>query len=159
MWLLFRPFENFIKWFYNLIFTYDYDGSFGDYFVSALLFIISVVICLMIIGGIVYGIHSIIDSITSFNREIVGKVIDKKYIGESTTSGTGTALMSNGSVGIISTSSTKSEEFLIFVDSDQVYKVETDMQTFYHLALNDLVTLNQTMCGISKQQLSIEIKK
>lgn len=153
--LLDRFMEGIVKWFYSLFFGHGYSES--DYWIS----IWAVFLILCVLSVIVYVIYCLvynfIDKKASTVRQFNATVIDKKYLGEQTTSGVGTAVLSNGGVGIVSTSSTTDEEFLLFVKADKVYKVEVDMQQFYQFKLNDTVNISVRVGGLSKEELSTEI--
>jgi hypothetical protein len=94
-------------------------------------------------------------------QTLSGELIDKRYMGEQTTSGTGTAIMPNMSggvgFGIISGSSHTDEEFLFFIKADKIYKTEVDMQQFYSYKIGDRISFEVKIGGLSKTELSTEI--
>lgn len=116
-----------------------------------------VVLVLGILALIIYGVYSAIDWAKATEQNLSGKIIDKKYEGETNT--TGTALVSTGTgVGVGMTSSHQDEQFLLFVDaSGQIYKASTNMQYFYHCKIGDAVNLKIKVGGISKSLLDTKL--
>lgn len=106
-------------------------------------------------------IYDYVDSKFSSTETLSGELIDKRYKGEESSSGVGTAVVpsANGGVGvgIVSTSSYSPEEFLFFVRADKVYKIEVDMQKFYNKNLGEKLKFELTIGKFSNDILSTNL--
>jgi len=106
--------------------------------------------------------YDLCDHITSTTKRLTGVLVDKKYIGERSSSGIGTVVIpsTNGPViGLIPKRSYGAEEFLFFVDADKMYKIPVDMQTFYKKDVGYWTTFEVTIGGLSKEDLRVELFK
>lgn len=133
------------------------------YWIFAVLSIILFIITFIILWIIYRGIYHYLDKKGSVKETVLGELIDKKYIGEMNYSGSGTAIIPNNSggigVGVVSTSSHSDEQFLFFVNSEQVYKLEVDMQSFYKKEIGDEIMFAITVGGLSKKIIKVEYVK
>lgn len=136
--------------------TFDNEHYWLCVFLSVILLFV-----LYLVGWLIYGlIYDLIDNRKSYIVEQTGKLIDKRYVGEQTTQGTGTAVVSTGNgvgVGIVSTSSHKDEEFLFFIQADRIYKIVVDMENFYHFDIGDRIKFEVKVGGISNRELKSNI--
>ncbi len=91
--------------------------------------IISSIIAIFILGLA----FLLIDGIASKPEPFYGSVIDKHYKAERTSVGTGTAVGSNGSVGVVTTTETDTEEFLIMVKTEtgEIVTVKCEPELYY----------------------------
>lgn len=150
-------------WF-EKIWESEFDAlEFGaaEYWV-AMFVLLLIAFLVFIIAYLVYdGIYNAIDRKRATVEHLSGEVVDKRYNGEQSHSGTGTVLMPNTSggigVGVVSTSSHSPEEFLLFVRADKVYKIEVGMQEFYSITIGDKIRFERTIGGLSKEELYIEL--
>jgi len=158
--LLQLPFWNFFKEIWQGEFSSLNFGA-GEYWLCVFLaFLILVVIGL--IGWLIYSvIYGYFDKRSSTKETLFGELVDKKYIGEQSSSSVGTAVIPNASggvgIGLVSTSSHSDEEFLFFVKADKVYKMEVDMQQFYGKNVGEKVRFEVTTGGLSKDELNVEL--
>lgn len=129
---------------------------------------ISVFITLLIVFGVVVliaaiynSIYDAIDKKRSTIETLSGVLVDRRYMGEQTTTGSGTVVMPNSNggvgVGVVSTTSHSDEKFMFFIKADKVYKAEVDMQQFYNFNIGDKVRFEVKIGGLSKEELSIEV--
>lgn len=123
-------------------------------------------LCLLALVGLaIWGIYDVIharfDIKSSTKTHLTGELVDKRYVGEQSTSGSGTAIVPNSSggvgVGIVSTSSHSDEEFLFFVKADKIYKIEVDMQQFYNRKIGDKLNIEVTIGGLTKKELEANL--
>jgi len=132
-----------------------------DYWLQVVIILLIALAAAIILAALSAYIYDKIDNNRATKTQHNGLLIDKKYIGEYSTSGTGTAVVpsTNGGVGIgvVSTSSHADEQFIFFVKSDKVYKIPVDMQNFYSLSVGDKIKFNVLIGGLSKKELSAEI--
>ena len=128
------------------------------YVLGSILILLVISITLWLIYN---GIYIYFDKRRSTKEILSGELIDKRYIGEQSSSGVGTAVIPNTSggvgIGLVSTSSHSDEEFLFFVKADKVYKMEVDMQQFYGKNVNKKVRFEVTTGGLSKDELDVEL--
>lgn len=91
--------------------------------------IVSSLIAIFILGLAFF----LIDGIASKPEPFYGSVIDKHYKAEITSVGTGTAVGSNGSVGVVTTTETDPEEFLIMVKTEtgKIVTVKCEPELYY----------------------------
>lgn len=141
----------------------DYPQYFdtGTYWLYLFLSVLFLLLAVLTIWFIYHLIYKHIDQKRSTKEAISGELIDKRYVGEQSSSGTGTVVMPNSNggigVGVVSTSSHSAEEFLFFVKADQIYKMQVDMQQFYGKAIGDKVRFELIIGGLSKDTLDIEL--
>jgi hypothetical protein len=137
----------------------DFDNTM--YFCYAAIFLIIIFACLLILWLIYHLVYDKIDSAKANKQILYGELIDKRYMGEQTTSGTGTMIIPNMNggigVGIVSGSSHTDEEFLFFIKADKVYKTEVDMQQFYSYKIGDRISFEVKIGGLSREELGTEI--
>jgi hypothetical protein len=120
------------------------------------LVVILILLVISITLWLIYnGIYIYFDKRRSTKEILSGELIDKRYIGEQSSSGVGTAVIPNTSggvgIGLVSTSSHSDEEFLFFVKADKVYKMEVDMQQFYGKNVGEKVRFEVTTGGSVKR--------
>ena len=127
-------------------------------------FFISILILAFIVVMVYWAYSAIYDSLDrkrSTKEIVTGDLIDKRYVGEQSSTGTGTAILpSSGgglSVGIVSTSSSSPEEFLLFIKASRVYKIECDMQQFYSVKVGDKVRIEISIGGLSKKEINYKL--
>lgn len=148
-------------WFKSEYPSLDFEQS--SYWLFMILFIIAVFLVLLLLWISYRGIYDFIDKKKSTTEQLSGILIDKKYIGERNSSGIGSAILPNSSgsvsVGMVSTNSSSPEEFLFFVKSDKIYKVNTNMQTFYEKNIGDTIMLSKCIGGLSKNELTISLNQ
>ncbi len=123
---------------------------------------ILVIILFGLIGHLIYnGIYDYFDWKKSTKETLSGELIDKRYLGEQYSPGNRIPFVStiNGgvTVGSISTSSYSDEEFLFFVRSDKVYKIEVDMQQFYDKNIGDKIKFEVVTGRFSKEELELNL--
>lgn len=162
MTLLNLPFWSFYEKIYKSDYPYlNFDTS--DYWFYVFITLLFLAILAIIIGMIYSGIYDARDKRKSTKQILIGELIDKKYVGEQSSSGVGTAVLPNTSggvsVGVISTSSSSEEEFILFIRADKVYKINCDMQTFYSKNIGDKIQFEVTIGGLSNEQLDVELCK
>ena len=129
------------------------------------LYVFITFLCLCAAGLIVLLIYRVVynyfDKRSSTEEILSGELIDKRYIGEQSSSGTGTAVLPNTSggmsVGLVSTSSHSDEEFLFFVRVDKIYKTGVDMQQFYKYNIGERIRIKVKTGGLSKEELTTKI--
>ena len=157
MKLLQLPFWNFFKSLDNYPQFFD-NETYWMYVLGSILILLVISITLWLIYN---GIYIYFDKRRSTKEILSGELIDKRYIGEQSSSGVGTAVIPNTSggvgIGLVSTSSHSDEEFLFFVKADKVYKMEVDMQQFYGKNVGEKVRFEVTTCGLSKDELDVEL--
>lgn len=70
-----------------------------------------------------------------------GTVIDKHYEPEQTSSGVGSAIATNGQVGIVSTFDHESEKFLLMVkkQNGEIVTTESEPEIYYQKKIGDVV--------------------
>lgn len=133
----------------------------GDYWLHVTLSITILAAIVLIIFGIYSLIYYYRDRSKSTYENLVGQLVDKKYIGEFTSTSSGTAVIPNsdGGVGIGVTSSTSHspEKFLLFVSADQVYKIQVGMQEFYKKNIGDRIEFKIRIGGLSGEILETEL--
>ena len=133
----------------------------GEYWLCILLSLAILSAAGLIIWLIYGGIYDYFDNRSATIETLTGELIDRRYIGEQTSSGTGTAILpnTNGGVGLglVSTSSHSDEEFLFFIKADKVYKVEVDMQQFYAYKIGDKIRFELKRGGLSKEELDTAV--
>lgn len=160
MKLLQLPFWNFFKELWEGEYKYLEFGA-GEYWLCIFLFILILSLIGLIVCLIYGGIYDYFDNRSSTKETLSGELVDKRYIGEQSSSGVGTAVIPNtrGGVGIglVSTNSHSDEEFLFFVKADKVYKMEVDMQQFYDKNVGEKVRFEVTTGGLSKDELDVEL--
>ena len=160
MKILQLPFWNFFKEIWQDEFKY-LDFSTGYYLVCVLIFLLTLVLIGIICWLIYAAFYSYFDSRSSTKQTLWGELIDKRYIGEQSSSGTGTAVIPNANggvgVGLVSTSSHSDEEFLFFVKADKVYKIEVDMQQFYGSNIGEKISFEVTTGGLSKEEIEVQL--
>lgn len=102
-----------------------------------------------------------------------GELIDKKYKGESSSSGIGTAVVPNSNggmgIGIVSTRSSSPEEFLFFIRTTRanvylpeypvrnLYKLLVSMEEYYSRNVGEEVQFEVCYGGLSKVELSMRV--
>jgi hypothetical protein len=157
MKLLQLPFWNFFKSLDNYPQFFD-NETYWMYVLGSILILLVISITLWLIYN---GIYIYFDKRRSTKEILSGELIDKRYIGEQSSSGVGTAVIPNTSggvgIGLVSTSSHSDEEFLFFVKADKVYKMEVDMQQFYGKNVGEKVRFEVTTGGLSKDELDVEL--
>lgn len=157
MKLLQLPFWNFFKSLDNYPQFFD-NETYWMYVIGSILILLVISITLWLIYN---GIYIYFDKRRSTKEILSGELIDKRYIGEQSSSGVGTAVIPNTSggvgIGLVSTSSHSDEEFLFFVKADKVYKMEVDMQQFYGKNVGEKVRFEVTTGGLSKDELDVEL--
>lgn len=157
MKLLQLPFWDFFKSLDNYPQYFDKETYWMYVFIAFLC------LCVIgLIGWLIYsGIYGYFDKRSSTKEILSGELVDKRYIGEQSSSGVGTAVIPNTSggvgIGLFSTSSHSDEEFLFFVKADKVYKMEVDMQQFYGKNVGEKVRFEVTIGGLSKDELDVEL--
>jgi len=133
----------------------------GMYWLSVLLLLLCLALIGLIIGAIYQSIYDSIDEKNPIIKTLKGTLIDKVYIGSQRSTGTGTTLIPNSNgglgVGIISTTSYSSEQFLFFVEVDRVYKVSVDMQDFYKNEEGDKVDIDIFIGKLSNKIFHIQL--
>ncbi len=157
MKLLQLPFWNFFKSLDNYPQFFD-NETYWMYVLGSILILLVISITLWLIYN---GIYIYFDKRRSTKEILSGELIDKRYIGEQSSSGVGTTVIPNTSggvgIGLVSTSSHSDEEFLFFVKADKVYKMEVDMQQFYGKNVGEKVRFEVTTGGLSKDELDVEL--
>jgi len=157
MKLLQLPFWDFFKSLDNYPQYFDKE----TYWMYAIVSILILLVIGLILWLIYVGIYSYFDCRSSTTETLSGELVDKRYIGEQSSSGVGTAVIPNTSggvgIGLVSTSSHSDEEFLFFVKADKVYKMEVDMQQFYGKNIGEKVRFEVTTGGLSKDELGVEL--
>jgi hypothetical protein len=157
MKLLQMPFWDFFKSLDNYPQYFDKE-IYWLYAVLSILILIVIGLIVWLICGIIYNYF---DNRSSTKETLTGGLVDKRYIGEQSSSGVGTAVIPTTSggvgVGLVSTSSHSDEEFLFFVKADKVYKMEVDMQQFYCKNAGEMVMFEVTTGGLSKEELNVEL--
>lgn len=103
--------------------------------------IISSMVVVIILGMLFLGIDGIASRPESFH----GYVIDKHYKAERISVGTGTAVGSNGNVGVITTTEFDPEDFLIMVkdESGRVVTVKCDPELYYQKEIGDSIVCEE----------------
>jgi hypothetical protein len=139
MKLLQLPFWNFFKELWEGEYKYlKFDT--GEYWVCILLSV-SILAVIVLIGLLIYsGIYRYFDNRSSTKETLSGELIEKRYIGEKSSSGVGS-----------------DEGFLFFVKADKVYKMEVDMQQFYGKNVGEKARFEVTTGGMSKDELDVEL--
>lgn len=102
--------------------------------------ILSSIIAILILGFA----FILIDGIASKPEAFCGNVIDKHYKAERTSVGTGTAVGSNGNVGVVTTTEVDPEEFLIIVktESGEIVTVKCEPELYYDKEIGDRIDCN-----------------
>lgn len=102
--------------------------------------IVSSIIAILILGLA----FILIDGLASKPEAFYGKVIDKQYKAERTNVGTGTAVVSNGGVGVVTTTEVDPEEFLIMVktESEKIVTVKCEPELYYQKELGERIDCN-----------------
>lgn len=114
------------------------------------------VITLFIALVIIYGIYSLIDSVFSIAYESTGKIIDKLYKPDHSSSGTGVGMTSGGQMAMVSTSNYDPEEWFFVVKDDEdnaVIKVFCSMEFYYKHSLGDKIEFEWELGRLSKKRL------
>lgn len=108
----------------------------GDYLVSVTISIGLLTVAILIIYLIIRIVYDWLNA--KYGKWAIknGEIVDKVYTGATRSSGSGVAIMPNTtgatSVGVVSTSSSSPEEFLLFVSCDkEIFKVKVDMHNYY----------------------------
>jgi MFS superfamily sulfate permease-like transporter len=132
------------------------------YWLTVSMLVVLSILVGMILGMIISAIYSAIDQRTASTVLSMGTIIDKKYVGETNTSGTGTAIIPNSSggvgVGIVSTSQHQDEQWLVFVnDGREICKIESNMQQFYSLEVGAKVTIENKIGGLTHKNINRRI--
>lgn len=160
MKLLQLPFWNFFKNIWQGEFS-SLDFGVGEYWICVLLALLILLAAGLLIWIIYSVIYDYFDKRSSTKETLSGELVDKRYMGEQSSSGVGTAVIPNTSggvgIGLVSTSSHNDEEFLFFVKADKVYKIEVDMQQFYGKNVGEKVRFEVTTGGLSKDELDVKL--
>ena len=82
------------------------------------------------------------DMLLSKPQSFDGYVIDKHYKAEQISTGTGTAVGSNGTVGVVTITEIDPEKFLIMVRTidGQIITVESEPELYYKKEIGDKIT-------------------
>lgn len=102
-------------------------------------FIIMCVIFFIIISlMILYLIYVALDDKLGSWEDYTGTIVDKQYVGATTSSGSITTVNSSGGIGVGRTSNNSPEEFLLFaVVNVNVFKVDSSMNEYYSYKVGD----------------------
>lgn len=102
--------------------------------------IVSSIIAIVILATAFF----LIDVIASKPEAFYGNVIDKHYKAERTSVGTGTAVGSNGNVGVVITTEVDPEEFLIMVktESGKIVAVKCEPELYYQKEVGERIDCN-----------------
>jgi hypothetical protein len=102
--------------------------------------IVSSIVTIIILGFV----FILIDRVASKPEAFYGKVIDKHYKAERTSVGTGTAVGSNGGVGVVTTTGVDPEEFLIMVktESGKIVTVKCGPELYYQKEVGERIDCN-----------------
>ena len=102
--------------------------------------IVSSIIAIVILATAFF----LIDGIASKPEAFYGNVIDKHYKAERTSVGTGTAVGSNGNVGVVTTTEVDPEEFLIMVktESGKIVTVNCEPELYYEKEIGERIDCN-----------------
>lgn len=86
----------------------------------------------------------LIDGIASKPEAFYASVVDKHYKAERTSVGTGTAVGSNGNVGVVTTTEVDPEEFLIMVktESGKIVTVKCEPELYYEKEIGQRIDCN-----------------
>ena len=98
-----------------------------------------------LIAIVILGItFLLIDGIASKSEAFYGNVIDKHYKAEMTSVGTGTAVGSNGVVGVVTTTEVDPEEFLLMVknESGKIVTVKCEPELYYEKEVGERLYYN-----------------
>lgn len=133
-----------------------------DYWLAVSIIVLMFAMVAIILYMIGSAIYSTIDKKTSSIVLSIGVIVDKKYVGETNTSGTGTAIIPNSSggvdVGIVSTSQHQDEQWLVFVnDGGDICKIESNMQQFYSLEVGAKATIENKIGGLTHKNINRRI--
>ena len=102
--------------------------------------IVSSIIAIVILATAFF----LIDGIASKPEAFYGNVIDKHYKAERTSVGPGTAVGSNGNVGVVTTTEVDPEEFLIMVktESGKIVTVNCEPELYYEKEIGERIDCN-----------------
>lgn len=118
---------------------YEYFG-FGpssEHAIFWVLAFLAVIVFVLVVGFIVYVIYSILDWWGSEWQQASGVVIQHQYQAATSSTGFGVGVGSNGTMPIV-TSSSSSEEYILFVreiigsKEGEVYKFEMEMNDYFN---------------------------
>lgn len=93
-----------------------------------------------VIALIILGITFIvIDGINTEPKPFYGTVIDKRYKAERNSTGTGYGMTSNGKMGVVVTSESEPEKFLVMVktESGQIVTVKCSPELYYEKEIGE----------------------
>jgi hypothetical protein len=132
------------------------------YWLTVSIIFVMLVVSVFIAGMTISAIYSAIDKKTSSIVLSIGVIVDKKYVGETNTSGIGTAIIPNSSggvgVGIVSTSQHQDEQWLVFVnDGGEICKIASNMQQFYSLQVGAKATIENKIGGLTHKNINRRI--
>lgn len=131
------------------------------FWIGLIYFVLFLILFALIVLGVYLLIYKIIDKNRSYQEVKAGVIVDKIYVASSTSSGSGTAIMpsANGGigVGVISTSSTTPEQFLLFVQCPAIQKIEVSMEQYYKYEVGNTISFINTIGGLSKDILKTDI--
>lgn len=153
-------FRDLDKWTMHLFSDYDdsyqYNGS------GLAIFFLCLAGILVILWLIVYGIYEWLDLKYADHCEYIGKVLDKKYVGEYNSTGTTTMVVPNSNgglgVGVGSTNSHSDEQFLLFIiNSEVIYKSHVGMSKYYCCEIGQKIRFEVVKGRYSKKQLEVNV--
>ncbi|ESU28381.1 hypothetical protein FLJC2902T_17340 [Flavobacterium limnosediminis JC2902] len=113
---------------------------------------------LLILSVIYIGI----DGALSYPKYDSGIIIDKHYVAESNSTGTGVGMTSNGKMGVVVTSNHESEKYLLTVKTNkgEIVTVKCEPKLFYRKKLNENLDFRiQTGCFSKSNWGAYGIKK
>jgi hypothetical protein len=133
-----------------------------DYWLAVSIIVLMFAMVAIILYMIGSAIYSTIDQRTASTVLSMGTIVDKKYVGETNTSGIGTAIVPNSSggvgVGIVSTSQHQDEQWLVFVnDGGEICKIASNMQQFYSLEVGAKATIENKIGGLTHKNINRRI--
>ncbi len=145
------PFYSFIRSIHNEIF-YSNDATLdaAGYWVTVMLFLLTIGVVFLICSLIYGAVYHWLDEKYCKEETHSGTIIDKHYIGEQNSTGTGIASTGNG-IGVAVVSSHSDEQFCLFVKDNTVYKLHTTMECYYNSKIGDRVTFIVYTGWLSKE--------
>ncbi|MBE7671577.1 hypothetical protein F7649_10680 [Tenacibaculum piscium] len=109
--------------------------------------IMSSVIALIILGVT----FIVIDVINAKPKQFYGTIIDKHYKAERNSNGTGYGMTSNGKMGVVVTSESEPEKFLVMVEIEngKIFTVECSPELYYKKQIGEKIECNNHICSFT----------